>query len=144
MVLKFIDIDSKYFEQATDLRISAFFQNTTNPVVLINDLDEEKSFHLAAIDNGVVVGIGRLTYKSNRAVISQMAVAENVQRAGLGSEILRVLIQKSKEQKYSEVFLSAREKAIIFYQRYGFKVIGKKYPSKKTGIIHVDMIKTII
>ena len=39
--------------------------------------------------------------------------------------------------------LSARETAIPFYARYGFKSVGEQYPSKKTGIIHQQMVRVV-
>lgn len=37
--------------------------------------------------------------------------------------------------------LNARETAINFYKKMGFEIIGDKYSSQKTGIIHQKMIK---
>jgi predicted GNAT family N-acyltransferase len=41
------------------------------------------------------------------------------------------------------VYLSARESAVGFYEKMGFNVIGAKFPSPKTGIIHVSMVLSI-
>jgi len=59
----------------------------------------------------------------------------------IGSEILDELLVKCQHIGLEIIELSARETAINFYKKKGFKVTGEKYPSHKTGIIHQKMIK---
>ncbi len=131
------------YNKAVALRIKAFFKDMDNALALINDSLEEESIHLVCFKNDSVVGTGRLTILENKAIISQMAVDELYKRKGIGSTILKLLIEKSITLNIKCIELSAREVAIPFYKEQGFIAVHKKYPSMKTGVIHQKMIKNL-
>ena len=78
---------------------------------------------------------------NTEATISQMAVHPDHQKTGIGTAILLELCSKAKYLGATTIKLSARETAIEFYAQYGFKSVGEQYPSKKTRIIHQQMMK---
>ena len=131
------------YNRAVALRIKAFFYNMDNALVLINDSLEEESMYLVCIKNDTVIGTSRLTIKEGKAIISQIAVDELYKRKGIGSTILKLLIEKSITLNVNSIELSAREVAIPFYKKQGFIAVHKKYPSIKTGVIHQKMIKNL-
>lgn len=136
---KFITQEDAYYEQAVALRIALFFNGMPNALECINDARENKSIYLIGLENDIVVGVGRLTIEGVEGVISQMAIQENNQGRGIGKEIFGVLKNTCKELKLHKIVLSAREKAIGFYENFGFLAEGDFYPSKKTKIIHQYM-----
>ena len=139
MRLEFITIESPFYKVAVAIRIKLFFDKMTNSLVLIEDAFEAEGIHVVCIDDNEVVGTGRLHIEKNIGVISQMAIPSHYQNKGIGSRILKALIEKSKVLGATSIKLSARETAITFYKKFDFKAIGEKYPSKKTGIIHRQM-----
>ncbi len=139
MQVLFITQDNPKYQQAIDLRISCFFSGFNNAVNLIHDQDEKEGLHLIALDNNTVVGAGRLNFKQNKAIISQMAILKGHQGKGIGSEILIQLIEKAISEDSNEIILSARTTALKFYEKHGFKTIGAVYNSSKTGIPHQKM-----
>lgn len=139
MKLEFINIKSSFYQEAVAIRTKLFFDNIKNSSALIDDEFEAKSIHLVSLNEDKVVGTGRLNIENKVGTISQMAIKENFQNKGIGREILKVLIEKSNNYKTTEIKLGARETAIPFYEKFGFIVIGQKYPSKKTGISHQQM-----
>lgn len=138
--LKYIDLKSSFYKEATSIREQLFFQNMDNSSDLINDIFESKAIHLVCLNNNEVIATGRLNIENEVGVISQMATKEGYQRKGIGAEILKALIHKSKENQADKIELSARETAFRFYEKFDFVGVGNKYPSKKTGIIHQQMI----
>jgi predicted GNAT family N-acyltransferase len=50
-----------------------------------------------------------------------------MQGKGLGSDILRFIEQKAKEKKLKKLILDARDHAVKFYEKNGYKVIGDSY-----------------
>ena len=89
---------------------------------------EDKSFHIIALDNKKVVGVGRLHKNNNEeGQIRYMAVDENHQCKGIGKSILHELHEKAKELKFKTIILNARENAVGFYERLGYKIIGKAH-----------------
>ena len=72
-----------------------------------------------------------------------MAIKKENQRNGIGRKILIELILKCKKIGDGKIELSARETALEFYSKNGFKAFGNKYPSAKTKIIHQKMIMNV-
>ena len=143
MKYRFINQNNSLYQQAVDLRISAFFKGMINAKELINDTFENRSLQLVCVVNDKVIGTGRLTIENEDLIVSQMAIDIKFQGQGVGKEILNILIDKSKEFNASKIILSARETAIEFYEKYGFVPNGKLFPSVKTGVIHQKMNRVL-
>ena len=60
MDFKFVDIGSKEYRQGLLIREQLFFKNFTNAQELLNDTHEKESIHLVALENNIVIGVGRL------------------------------------------------------------------------------------
>lgn len=139
MDFKFIDIKNELYKEAVSLRIRTFFEGMPNAADLINDKFEAKGIHLICLDNNKVIGIGRLNFEENECIISQMAIDKIFQYKGIGGKLLNKLIEYSKERMNFRITLSARETATSFYEKFDFMIIGEKYSSQKTTIIHQKM-----
>ena len=90
------------------------------------DEDEQKSFHCMAImPDKKIIGVGRINADSSDSMrIRYMAVDQSVQGTGVGSAILRKLIEHAKEQHTKRCWLKAREQACDFYLKQGFAIQG--------------------
>jgi len=132
-------MNSPFYNGAVAIREKLFFNNLENSADLINDDFEQKGIHLVSLKGGEFVGTGRLNIENKIGTISQMAIKSNYQKQGVGAKILKELIRYSKKQELFKIKLSARETALAFYKKFGFVIVGDKYPSQKTGIIHQQM-----
>jgi len=142
MEFEYIDTSHELYSEAKEIRMECFFAGMKNAHELINDKNENEGLHLICIgESRTVLGTGRLNIKHSTGIISQMAIKPKHQKSGIGKEILNHLLLKCKKMRLETIELSARETAIGFYEKYGFKPIGSKYPSQKTGIIHQKMVK---
>lgn len=141
MKLLFIDQNSQYYKKAIDLRISLFFNGMENANELICDSLEDRSEHLIYLKGKEMVGTGRLTIEKKRGIISQMAIKQEYQKKGIGSEILLKLLDECSNRELEKITLSARKTAIDFYEKFGFEAFGDYYESEKTGVIHQNMSK---
>ena len=139
MIFKFINSKDASYKEAVNLRIKAFFGSCKEPFDLINDEFEKSGIHLVCLNDKNVIGTGRLNIQNKIGIISQMAIDENHQKKGLGSEILKGLVAYCETHNVSKITLSARESALEFYKKFSFVPVGEKYPSKKTAIIHQKM-----
>jgi len=144
MKLLYITPEHDLYAEAVDLRVSLFFQGIDNASDLINDQDETNSLHLVYLQNKKVIGTGRLTLKNDTAIISQMAISQHYQNRGIGRCILLSLIEKSIEFNAKKIELSARKTAVNFYRKFDFIPLGEFYPSKKTGVIHQNMQRSML
>ncbi len=138
--LKLIHINSSEYKTAVALRIAAFFKDMPNAEALINDAYEAQAEHIVCLENDIVIGTGRLHVANGEGVISQMAVAVSHKNKGVGTCILKKCMAICKAKGITTVTLAARCTALAFYKRFNFEVVGEVYPSKKTGILHQNMI----
>ena len=52
-----------------------------------------------------------------------MAIDENMQGKGIGSLILMELEKRAKEKGAKLIILNARNTAVKFYEKYGYKIV---------------------
>ncbi len=71
-----------------------------------------------------------------------MAVAREYERQGIGRELVNTLEQHAQNSSCKKIVLHAREPAIGFYQKLGYRVIEKSY-SLFNEIQHFRMIKAL-
>ena len=94
------------------------------------DEEEETSLHRMIIDksNGKAVAVGRLQFNTiEEAQIRYMAVSDDYQGMGFGSEIIKVLENIAREKGSRRIILQSRENAVKFYEKNGYKIIEKSY-----------------
>ena len=105
---------------------------------------EDQCFHVMAVDEKHnVIAVARLQFNSNtEAQIRYMAVAREHERKGIGRELINVMEQYAQNSSCKKIILHAREPAIGFYQKLGYKVIEKSY-ILFDEIQHFQMIKKL-
>ena len=92
------------------------------------DLEEETSVHALIKENSKALAVGRLQFVDhNTSQVRYMAVGPEQQGKGLGKLVLEYLEEKSLSAGRKKVVLHARENAIKFYERCGYKVIEKSH-----------------
>jgi len=104
---------------------------------------EDQSFHIMAMDNQKIVGVGRLQINSDdEAQIRYMAVEKEYEGSGIGRVIVNALEQESINRNIRIVILDAREPAVGFYQKLGYSIEKKSYVLFDE-IQHFRMIKQL-
>jgi predicted GNAT family N-acyltransferase len=119
---------------AAPIRYAVFVEEQAVPQEIELDAMDERSLHAVAFDGGKAVATARLLPDGH---IGRMAVLKEWRGRGIGSEILRALVEKARSRGAREVFLSAQVQAVEFYRAYGFAEEGAEY--LEAGILHRDM-----
>lgn len=97
---------------------------------------ENQCFHLMAIttanietfDKADAIGIARLQFNSStEAQIRYMAVAKEHERKGIGRQLINAIESKAKNSACNKIVLDAREPAVNFYKKLGYRVSEKSY-----------------
>ena len=95
-------------------------------------------------NNGEIIGIGRLhKISSDTHQVRYFAIHKNYRREGLGSYLMKDLEQIAVKNKSNYITLNARDNAINFYKKLGYKVLKKTFLLYKK-IQHYEMRKKII
>jgi predicted GNAT family N-acyltransferase len=117
------------------LRTRVFVHEQGVPLELEQDGRDPTAMHAVARDDaGHAVGTGRLLPSGQ---IGRMAVVAELRGQGIGSALLRVLLEAARTAGRSEVHLHAQLSARDFYLSFGFAVASAVY--LEAGIEHVDM-----
>lgn len=92
-----------------------------------SELDDREAdaIHLVAVETagGAVVGAGRVHFNTaDEAQIRAMAVEEAWRGRGVGAALLRALETRAAAAGARRLVLSARDLAVPFYRRHGYRV----------------------
>jgi predicted GNAT family N-acyltransferase len=89
---------------------------------------EDDCFHVMALHDDVITGVGRLQFNTDdEAQIRYMAVDEASERNGVGRRIVDALEQEAANNAVQTIVLDAREPAVGFYEKLGYRVEAKSY-----------------
>jgi len=107
------------------------------------DTLEEKSYHLMATDiNENILGVGRIHFLNKKeSQIRYMAVQEEYRKIGIGKQIVIGLEGFSIKNDRYKIILNARDNAVNFYSRLGYKILGPY--DAGIGIDHYKMSKNL-
>ncbi|HUG57698.1 MAG TPA: GNAT family N-acetyltransferase [Candidimonas sp.] len=120
---------------ATLIRYEVFVQEQHVPIEEELDLEDPRCIHAVAYDEqGLAVGTGRLLPNAH---IGRMAVRASYRGRGVGSDLLRALVNEARRHQYLEVVLAAQVHAQPFYAAHGFVAEGGVFMD--AGIEHVTM-----
>ena len=108
-----------------EIRRKVFIEEQKVPEELEWDKYDLDSFHVLAIDNhNRIIGCGRLKPDGQ---IGRMAVTIQWRNKGVGTAILKYIIEHAKENNFNELYLHAQTNAITFYEKHGFKVCSNTF-----------------
>ena len=128
MALKQIDHGTKEYQQMVNLRNEVLRQ----PLGLsfsADELAQEKDdILIGAFDDDKMLACCMLTKADNKSLrLRQMAVQNNLQGKGIGASMLNFAETLSRDKGYKKLIMHARETAVGFYEKLGYKVVGNKF-----------------
>ena len=132
MGLKQIDYGTPEYKQMVHLR----YQILRQPLGLgfsIEELAEEKNdILIAAFDDDEMLGCCMLVPVDNGTLrVRQMAVKDNLQGKGIGASIMSFAENLARDKGYRNIVMHARDSAIGFYEKFGYKVKGDLFTEVK-------------
>ncbi len=105
-------------------------------------LEEIKSLHFGFFDECYsILACLYLKPLNNFMLLKQMAVKDTVQGKGIGRALILEAESVVLMLGYKQIQLHARETAIGFYEKLGYKIISEKF--EEIGITHFKMEKKI-
>ena len=134
----------KDFELYYDLRWRILRKPWNQPKGSEKDELEDHSIHIMVCnEERIPAGVGRAHFNSpDEAQIRYMAVEEKLQGKGIGTFILNELERKVIEKGAECIVLNARDNAIKFYEKHGYKIV-KEAHVLFDAIQHYQMVKKI-
>ena len=125
------------------LRMSVLRDGTPSQDPRYAEDDTEGSVHLGIRESGVLVACSTwlprpwpLDDGAPATQLRGMAVAKNLQSKGLGRILLQAGIDRAVSMGSTYVWARARDNALYFYERNGFKTIGEQFIDEASGLGH--------
>ena len=118
----------------SEIRRKVFIEEQKVPEDLEWDDDDKSCVHILVTDNNTPIATGRIKMDGH---IGRMAVLKSYRGKGVGSTVLKALIDFSKTLKMKSVYLHAQITAVPFYDKHGFKISSEEFMD--AGIPHKSM-----
>lgn len=119
---------------ASPVRFTVFVEEQGVPREIELDEQDSVSVHAVVFEGTTPIATGRLLPDGH---IGRMAVLKKWRNRGIGSLMLRKLLERAKERGQPQVALSAQIHAVPFYRAHGFVEEGSEY--LEAGIRHQAM-----
>ena len=128
MALKQIDHGTMEYQQMVKLRYDILRQ----PLGLSFTTDElsreKEDILIGAFDEEDMLACCMLTKADHNSLrLRQMAVLNNLQGKGIGASMMNFAEILTRDKGYKKIIMHARETAIGFYEKLGYKVVGDKF-----------------
>lgn len=143
MPLMQIDYGSSEYQEMISLR-EEILRRPLGLGFTVQDLEPDKEdILIAAKDDGKMIACCILRKESDEAIrLRQMAVKNNQQGKGIGQQVMRFAETLARDKGYRIMVMHARDTAIGFYQKQGYKVVGDMF--HEVTIPHHRMEKILI
>jgi len=143
MITSLISHGTERYATMVDLR-KRILRDPLGLVFTEKDLEGDKKDLLCGCynDNGQLIGTCILTRIDDDIVqLRQMAIEPSYQGKGIGNILLQYAERTAMEHHYKKMILHARKTAVGFYEKTGYKVVGKEFI--EVGIPHFEMDKQL-
>lgn len=143
MITKEIKYHSSEYAESLELRSDILRVPLGKKLSDTDTAGEERQRHFGCFSDNQLKAcvVAKPTKNESRVKLRQMAVAKSFQGKGIGKRLLLDFEVFLKESGITQIELSARETAIVFYEKLGYEIAGTPYPEQ--GIKHTVMQKTI-
>lgn len=125
---------AQHSPQLKEIRTAVFIAEQHVPADLEWDEYDTQSIHFLALLNNQPVATARLKPDGQ---IGRMAVLAKYRNQGIGSQLLRFVLQTAANQNYKNIYLHAQSTAVHFYEKQGFETQGEIF--YEAGIPHLHM-----
>ena len=130
-------------EGARALRLNVFVEEQGISRDIELDSLDDTAYHAIALQDGAVVGTGRLVIETpTHGRIGRMAIDRQLRRRGIGRDILAFLEEKARSSGIQFITLHSQSYIKSFYFQQGYQEEG--CPFVEAGISHVQMTKALL
>lgn len=141
MALNIIDHGSIQYQQMLDLR-NEILRAPLGMLLTDEDINKDKdSILIGAFEEEKMLGCCMLVKNSDKILLRQMAVKNDLQGKGIGRALLNFAEALARDIGYDEIWMYARKNAVGFYEKLGYSTSGEEFIN--LTIPHVIMRKRI-
>lgn len=121
--------DEQEWENYYEIRYKELREPWQQPRGSEKDPSDAQASHFALFINGEMAGVLRMDTTEDPAVnqFRFMAISHRFKGKKLGNILLQSAEKEAIKKNKSKIILQAREKAVSFYQRGGYKLVEKSH-----------------
>lgn len=113
-------------KEILSLYTSVGWENYTRSPQMLERAYENSFLKIAAFDGEQLIGMVRVVGDGASVVLIQdLLVRPEYQRKGIGSKLMRAVLERCKDVYQIELMTDNTEKTILFYQSLGLKKVDK-------------------
>ena len=116
--------------------------DTWRDVVLSGD-EVDGTFHLGVDDGGTLVAVATFVPTDEGVQLRGMAVEPAVRGRGVGRLLVEAALERLRDAGVERLWCNARDDAVPFYERLGFRVTGDGFVHAESGIPHHRMDRDV-
>lgn len=135
-IKKFNYPETGLMDQAFKIREQVFIREQGVPEDLEKDSSDRVAIHYILFDEEKPIATARRRKTTNGIKLERFAVLSEYRNHGIGSKVLHFVLEDLKNED-TTIYLNSQEKAVPFYERYGFVKSGE--PFMEAGIRHFLM-----
>jgi len=120
------------------IRQKVFVEEQNVDPLLEYDEFEKSSRHFLAFVDDMPAGTARWRQTKNGIKLERFAVMQEFRGVGVGSALLRKVLDDIAELKDKVIYLHAQNQVIPFYEKYGFIIKGDEF--EEANILHHKMV----
>ena len=126
---------SEHSDEITRIRDMVFVQEQCVPKNIEMDGKDVDCNHFLIFTKKQPIGTARL---QRGGKIERVSILKPERKKGLGSKLMRFIINSAKKSEFERVYLHSQMGSIDFYKGLGFRVKGAMF--QEAGINHVLMV----
>lgn len=116
------------WESYYDLRYRVLRQPWNQKKGSERDDQEDDAVHFAVFQGFVIIAVGRLDILDDSVgKVRYMAVEESFQGKNIGKALMEFILTRCETEQLHTIILHAREIAVPFYERLGFRIVEKSH-----------------
>ena len=134
-------------EETYPIRLEVLRKNIPLPHAFNGDFDDN-TFHLGAFKNNQLIAVssfmkeGKDEFIGSQYQLRGMATLKRFQGSGVGRLMVEEAVERLKRNAINVLWCNAREIAVPFYEKQGFRTFGKLFDIKFVGP-HYVMLKEL-
>ncbi len=133
--------DQEEMAAALELRHDVFCVEQGVPEHDELDGRDHEGIHLAAVENGVLLGTCRIVMVGTTAQLSRLAVRRSARRRGIATALLDLADEETRAAGGRRIVLHAQVYARDLYGQAGYRTRGRAF--REAGIEHIAMEKRL-
>jgi predicted GNAT family N-acyltransferase len=103
--------------------------------------DDPRGTHYGLFEDEQLVSVISLFFDGEDIQFRKFATCSHKQRQGLGTRLLRFILQEAEATTAKRIWCNARVDASEFYRRFGFLTHGKSF--QRDGVTYIKMLKEL-